>query len=59
MNNKIKAHLKAIGTMLAIVGASIILSLLPPNVILTLTLLAPVAVIYWLMYKTFLRNRKN
>ena len=59
MKDKIKAHLKAIGTMLAIVGASIILSLLPPKVILALTLLAPIAVIYWLMYKTFLRNRKN
>jgi len=59
MNNKIKAHLKAIGTMLAIVGASIILSLLPPKVILALTLLTPVAFIYWVMYKIFLRNTKN
>jgi len=38
MKNKIKAHLKAIGTMLAIVGAAIVLSLLPPKVILALTL---------------------
>jgi len=59
MKDKIKAHLKAIGTMLAIVGVSIILSLLPPNVILTLTLLAPIAFIYWLIYENFLRNRKN
>jgi uncharacterized membrane protein YccC len=59
MKNKIKAHLKAIGTMLAIVGAAIVLSLLPPKVILALTLLAPVAVIYWLMYKAFLRNKEN
>jgi uncharacterized membrane protein YccC len=59
MNNKIKAHLKAIGTMLAIVGVSIILSLLPPMVILTLTLLTPIVFIYWLVYENFLRNRKN
>ena len=59
MKDKIKAHLKAIGTMLAIVGASIVLSLLPPMVILALTLLAPIAVIYWLVYENFLRNKKN
>jgi uncharacterized membrane protein YccC len=55
MKDKIKAHLKAIGTILAIVGASIVLSLLPPMVILALTLL----IIYWLVYENFLRNRKN
>jgi uncharacterized membrane protein YccC len=59
MNNKIKAHLKAIGTMLAIVGASVILSILPPMVVLALTLLTPIAFIYWLVYENFLRNRKN
>jgi uncharacterized membrane protein YccC len=59
MNNKLKAHLKAIGTILAIVGASIVLSILPPMVVLALTLLTPIVFIYWLMYKTFLRNRKN
>ncbi len=59
MTDKIKAHLKAIGTMLAIVGAAIVLSLLPPKVILALTLLAPIAVIYWLMYKAFLRDKEN
>jgi uncharacterized membrane protein YccC len=59
MKNKIKAHLKAIGTMLAIVGVSIVLSLLPPKVILALTLLAPIAFIYWLIYENFLRNKKN
>ena len=59
MKDKIKAHLKAIGTMLAIVGTAIVLSLLPPKVILALTLLAPIAVIYWLMYKAFLRDKKN
>jgi len=58
MKDKIKAHLKAIGTMLAIVGASIILSLLPPKVILALTLLTPIAFMYWLVYETFLHNRK-
>jgi len=59
MNNKLKAHLKAIGTMLAIVGASIVLSLLSPTVILALTLLTPIAFIYWLVYENFLRNKKN
>jgi uncharacterized membrane protein YccC len=59
MNNKIKAHLKAIGTILAIVGATIVLSLLPPMIVLALTLLTPIAFIYWLVYETFLRNRKN
>jgi len=59
MKDKIKAHLKAIGTMLAIVGVSIVLSLLPPMVILTLTLLAPIAFIYWLIYENFLRNKKD
>jgi uncharacterized membrane protein YccC len=59
MKDKIKAHLKAIGTMLAIVGASIVLSILPPMVVLALTLLTPIAFIYWLVYENFLRNRKN
>ena len=59
MNNKIKAHLKAIGTMLAIVGVSIILSLLPSKVMLTLILLVPIVFMYWLVYENFLRNRKN
>ena len=59
MNNKIKAHLKAIGTILAIVGATIVLSLLPPMIVLALTLLTPIAFIYWLVYEVFLRNRKN
>jgi uncharacterized membrane protein YccC len=59
MNNKIKAHLKAIGTILAIVGATIVLSLLPPMIVLALTLLTPIAFIYWLVYEAFLRNRKN
>ena len=59
MKDKIKAHLKAIGTILAIVGASIVLSILPPMVVLALTLLTPIAFIYWLVYEAFLRNRKN
>jgi uncharacterized membrane protein YccC len=59
MNNKIKAHLKAIGVMLAIVGASIVLSILPSKVMLTLILLVPIAFMYWLVYENFLRNRKN
>jgi len=59
MKDKIKAHLKAIGTMLVIVGATIVLSLLPPMIVLALTLLTPIAFIYWLIYENFLRNRKN
>jgi uncharacterized membrane protein YccC len=58
MNNKLKAHLKTIGAMLAIVGVSIVLSLLPPKVILTSILLAPVAFMYWLVYENFLHNKK-
>jgi uncharacterized membrane protein YccC len=58
MKNKIKAHLKAIGVILAIVGASLILSLLPSKVILTSVLLAPIAFMYWLVYETFLHNKK-
>jgi len=59
MKNKIKAHLKAIGTILAIIGVSIILSLLPSKAILASVLLFPIAFIYWLVYENFLRNRKN
>ena len=58
MKNKIKAHLKAIGVILAIVGVSLILSLLPSKVILTSILLAPVAFMYWLVYENFLHNKK-
>jgi len=58
MKNKIKAHLKTIGIILAIVGASLILSLLPSKVILISVLLAPIAFMYWLVYETFLHNKK-
>jgi hypothetical protein len=58
MKNKIKAHLKAIGTILAIVGVSIILSLLPSKAILISVLLLPIVFIYWVVYETFLHNKK-
>ena len=58
MKNKIIAHLKTIGVILAIVGASLILALLPSKVILTSVLLAPIAFMYWLVYETFLHNKK-
>jgi uncharacterized membrane protein YkgB len=58
MKNKIKAHLKAIGVILAIVGAALIISLIPSKAILTSVLLAPIAFMYWLVYETFLHNKK-
>lgn len=58
MKNKIKAHLKTIGVILAIVGAALIISLIPSKVILTSVLLAPIAFMYWLVYETFLHNKK-
>jgi hypothetical protein len=58
MKNKIKAHLKTIGVILAIIGVSIILSLLPSKVILTSVLLFPIVFIYWVVYETFLHNKK-
>ena len=58
MKNKIKAHLKAIGVILATVGVALIISLLPSKIILTSVLLAPIAFMYWLVYETFLHNKK-
>jgi hypothetical protein len=49
MKNKIIAHLKTIGTMLAIVGA-LIVSLLLPTAVLLLT---STAIIYWVLYDGF------
>jgi hypothetical protein len=42
------AHLKTIGTMLAIVGVLTIILLLPQTV-----LLASVVMLYWVLYKWF------
>jgi hypothetical protein len=58
MKNKIKAHLKTIGVILAIIGVSIILSLLPSKAILISVLLLPIVFIYWVVYETFLHNKK-
>jgi hypothetical protein len=53
MNNKLKAHLKTIGTILAIVGALVISLLLPTTVLL----LTSTAIIYWALYDGF--SEKN
>jgi uncharacterized membrane protein YccC len=59
MNNKIKTHLKAIGTMLAVVGVSTVLVLLPPNIVLSLILLAPASFIYWIIYEMYSHKKNN
>jgi heme O synthase-like polyprenyltransferase len=52
MKNKLKAHLKTIGTMLAIVGVSLMLVLLPQ----VLLLLIGTSFIYWVLYDGFSKD---
>jgi hypothetical protein len=52
MNNKIKAHLKTIGTMLALVGTLIVSLFLPTTVLL----LTSTAIIYWALYDGFRKD---